>query len=134
MTARLIFRSNFPHDGGQNPLPALSAHIQGKDVKMTTAARRVQEPEELDVLAQARESTAKLNWLRQMRGDYAFMFHAGTRIMENMRQQTSYDENADNILNSVVELAGQKIEMLDKAIDKQAQRHDKLMRQLEDYS
>lgn len=101
---------------------------------MTTAAKRVQTPEELDILTQARESTAKLNWLRQMRGDYAFMYHAGLRIMENMRQQTSYDENADNILNSVVELAGAKIEVLDKAIDKQVEKHDKIMRKLEDYS
>lgn len=99
---------------------------------MVTAAKRVSSPEKLSLLERARESTQTLNWLNEMRADYAWLFHVGARLMKNMRQQKRWDENADNIINTSVELAGQKIEQLDKAIEAHTIKHNALMVALEE--
>ncbi|HEY9757806.1 MAG TPA: hypothetical protein V6C97_21745 [Oculatellaceae cyanobacterium] len=100
---------------------------------MTTAAKRVTNEATELLLEKARESTKTLNWLKQMRSDYAFITHAGLRLQENMRLQERWDENADNILASAVELAMQKVDVLDKAIERTTEKHDKIMRELENW-
>lgn len=96
-----------------------------------SAARSISSTKAKELIARATESTRKLTWLEQMRNSYAVIDRYCIRLIEQMREQVSWDEAAEQALIAMTELAETKIEILDNALDKHRVTHDRIMVELD---
>lgn len=92
-----------------------------------TAARQMSSTAAKSLIEQATESTRILNWLSDTRNCYAVIDRYCVRLIENMRQQKSWDTAAEAQLVAMCELAETKIQAIDTATEKHRIKHDRLM-------
>lgn len=96
-----------------------------------SSAKSISSTKAKELIARATESTRKLTWLEQMRNSYAVIDRYCIRLIEQMHEQSSWDETAEAALGAMIELAEQKIQVIDTALDKHRITHDRLMVELD---
>lgn len=96
-----------------------------------TAAKFISSAKAKSLIEQANESTRTLNWLSDTRNCYAVIDRYCIRLLENMHQQKSWDIEAEKQISDMCTLAEKKIEILDNALDKHREKHDRLMVELD---
>lgn len=96
-----------------------------------SGAKQISSTRAKELIAKATESTRILNWLSDTRNCYAVIDRYCTRLLENMRQQKSWDTNAEAQILAMCELAEAKINTFDTALEKHREKHDRLMVELD---
>lgn len=92
-----------------------------------TAAKQISSPTAKSLAEQAIESTRTLIWLEGVRNSYAVIDRYCIRLIEDMHLQKSWDVAAEKQLAAMCELAETKIQVLDTALEKHREKHNRIM-------
>jgi hypothetical protein len=99
-----------------------------------TAAKQISSTAAKSLIEQATDSTRTLTWLEGVRNSYATIDRYCIRLIEDMHLQKSWDVAAEKQLVEMCELAEAKIQVLDTALEKHREKHNRIMVALDNVS